>query len=156
MLHRQACCVPPGSKAVQVPRGRESSRNRDQARVPRSQRWQQPQTRGTPSPPSQVTPGRLARQGPREQAARSSPPLGQPPRQAPATPPTQREAGAYQSRTTGPSNASHPKRSRRLSRSTCANRSPLEKAGGRLRPPLGSSLQSGQGAAACGTQRTSS
>ena len=156
MLHRQACCVPPGSKAVQVPRGRESSRNRDQARAPRSQRWQQPQTRGTPSPPPQVTLGRLARQGPREQAAPASPPLGQ-------------------SRTTGPTNASHPKRSRRLSvphdrpqqrlppkekqtlisQHLCKPKS-LRKGGGRLRPPLGSSLQRGQGAAACGTQHTSS
>ena len=57
-------------------------------------------------------------------------PWDSPARQAPPTPPTQREADAYQSRTTGPSNASHPKRSRRLSHSTCANQSPLEKAGG--------------------------
>ena len=83
MLHRQAGCVPPGSKDLQVPRGRESSRNRDQARAPRSQRWQQPQTRGTPSPPPQVSPGCLARQGPREQAARTSPPIGTVPHNRP-------------------------------------------------------------------------
>ena len=102
-------------------------------------------------------------------------PWDSPARQAPPTPPTQREADAYQSPTTGPSNASHPKRSRRLSvphdrpqqrlppkekqtlisQHLCKPKS-LRKGGGRLRPPLGSSLQSGQGAAACGTQHTSS
>lgn len=124
-----------------MPHGRESCRNRDQARAPHSQHWHQPQTRGTPPLRPKSPPGRLARQGPPEQAAHTSPALRLVPRRlAPPTTSTPREADVYLA-------------------ALVETKVPFRKGGGRGRPlpsSSGSSLQSGHGAAACGTQRTRS
>lgn len=111
MLHREACCVPPRSKEVQVPCG-----------------WSLPGTG--------IKPGLHVSSAGSSHKPEAHPPLC--PKSAPATwhiggLGSRRHAPAQpsgQSPMTGPTNNFHPKRSRRLSCSICGNQTPFRKGGG--------------------------
>ena len=98
-----------------MPHGRESSQNRDQARAPHSQRWHQPQTRGTPP---------LCPKSP--QAAWHDVGGGE----ASGAGGTHQPSPQASPEMTGPTHDFRPKGSRPLSCSTRRKQSPFRKGGG--------------------------